>query len=183
MTGQPAFRLDYDSRRQRAGQSASIQQLALRFAATRSLPLRPYMLAGDSSVHRLLRGIIAVWRGWQLQHCCVLTFIEAREQHGFSTWEFERIVMHLRLVRVHLPEASYLVADSLFTHPACGKPTFELDLVIKRNLRAGKKAHCHVWFSDRGKTARNRVVELRRYKLVSDLCGPGCHVVQTVVAH
>src|SRR5262249_27006414 len=33
------------------------------------------------------------------------------------------------------------------------------------------------------KTARDRVVELRGHELISDLCGSGRHMVQTVVAH
>src|SRR6516225_1296209 len=93
--------------------------------------------------------------------------------------------MHVRLVRVQLSEAGYLVANSLFTFPARekAKPTLELDLLLERNLRAGEQAHCHVWFPHGGKTARDRVVELRRYEFVSDLCGSGRHMVQTVVAH
>src|SRR5215470_11141662 len=93
--------------------------------------------------------------------------------------------MHVRLVRVQLPEAGYLVANSLLTCPAGEKPkpTLELDLLLERNLRAGEEAHRYVWFSHGGKTARDRVVELRRYELVSDLCGSGRHMMQTVVAH
>src|SRR5215469_8288214 len=93
--------------------------------------------------------------------------------------------MHVRLVRVQLPEAGYLEANSLLTCPAREKtkPTLELDLLLERNLRAGEEAHRYVWFSHGGKTARDRVVELRRYEFVSDLCGAGRHMVQTVVAH
>src|SRR5262249_47748178 len=58
-----------------------------------------------------------------------------------------------------------------------------LYLLLERNFRTGKQAHCHVWFSHGGKTARDRVVELRRCEFVSDLCGSGRHIVQTVVAH
>src|SRR5262245_57691608 len=93
--------------------------------------------------------------------------------------------MYVRLIRVYLPEASHLVTDSLSTLPACedGKSTLELDLFLERNLCAGKQAHRHVWLSHRGKAARDRVVEPRRYELVSDLSGSGCYLVQTVVAH
>src|SRR6516225_5261302 len=93
--------------------------------------------------------------------------------------------MHVRLVRVQLLEAGYLVANSLFTSPACekAKPALELYLLLERNLCAGEQTHRYVWFFHGGKTARDRVVELRRYELVSDLCGSGRHMVQTVVAH
>src|SRR5215470_2360545 len=93
--------------------------------------------------------------------------------------------MHVRLVRVQLPEAGYLVANSLLTCPAGEKtkPTLELDLLLERNLRAGEEAHRYVWFCHGGKTARDRVVELRRYELVSHPCGSGRHMVQTIVAH
>src|SRR5262249_10247300 len=58
-----------------------------------------------------------------------------------------------------------------------------LYLPLERNLRAREQAHRHVWFSHGRKTARDRVVKLRRYEFVSDLCGSGRHMVQTVVAH
>src|SRR5262249_51348470 len=61
--------------------------------------------------------------------------------------------------------------------------TLELYLLLERNFCTGKQAHCHVWFSHGGKTARDRVVELCRYEFVSDLCGSGRNMVQTVVAH
>src|SRR5215467_16008551 len=63
------------------------------------------------------------------------------------------------------------------------KPTLELYLLLERNFCTGKQAHCHVWFSHGGKTARDRVVELGCYEFVSHLCGSGRHMVQTVVAH
>src|SRR5262249_39575412 len=62
-------------------------------------------------------------------------------------------------------------------------PAFELDLLLERNLRAGKQADRDVCFSQGGKTARERVIELRRYELVSNVCGSGLHMVQTVVTH
>ena len=56
-----------------SGHSASIQQLALRLAATRSLPPGPSILADDSGVLWLLRIALATRRGRQLQHPYVLT--------------------------------------------------------------------------------------------------------------
>src|SRR5262249_31342336 len=143
----------------------------------------PSMLADDSSLSGLPHIGLATGRGRQLQHRCVLTFIKPRDQHGLSVGEFKCIVMHVRLVRVQLPEAGNLVTNYLSADPVCGKATLKLDLLLERNLGAGKEAHRHVWFSPRGKTARDRVVELRRYELVSDLCRSGRYMVQTVVAH
>src|SRR5262249_45825473 len=74
-------------------------------------------LADGSSVPHLLCTAHAVRRGRQLQHRCVLAFIEPSDQHDLSIREFERIVMHVRFVRVHLPKAGYLVANCLFTLP------------------------------------------------------------------
>ena len=93
--------------------------------------------------------------------------------------------MGRRTVEIHLPKASHFFANCLFTLPPYenGKSELELDLLLERNLRAGEQAHRHVWFSHGGKTARDRVVELRRYEFVSDLCGSGRHMVQAVVAH
>src|SRR5262249_2773 len=74
-------------------------------------------LADGSSVPHLLCTAHAVRRGRQLQHRCVLAFIEPSDQHGLSIREFERIVMHVRFVCVDLPKTSYLAANCLFTLP------------------------------------------------------------------
>src|SRR5215831_469938 len=142
-------------------------------------------LADDSSLPYLLCTVHAVRQGRQLQHRCVLAFIEPSDQHDLSVREFERIVMHVRFVCVDLPKTGYLGANCLFTLPAYenGKPALELDLLFERNLCAGKQAHRHVWFSHSGKTARDRVIELRRYEFVPNLCGSGRYMMQTVVAH
>jgi hypothetical protein len=50
-----------------------------------------------------------------------------------------------------------------------------LDLFFERDLRAGKKAHGHVWFSDRGKTISDRVAEFRRHHQ------PGFRRVQLII--
>src|SRR5262249_17182541 len=63
------------------------------------------------------------------------------------------------------------------------KPTLDLYLLLERNFRTGKQAHCHVCFSHSGKTARDRLVELGRYEFVSYLCRSGRHMMQTVVTH
>ena len=52
-----------------------------------------------------LRCVHRMRRSRQLQHGCVLAFAQPGEQHSLPVGELQRIVMHVRLVRVQLPEA------------------------------------------------------------------------------
>ena len=61
--------------------------------------------------------------------------------------------------------------------------TLAFDVLLKRDLGAGKQTHRYVWFADRGETARDRVIELSHNQFVLDFRGSRCNVVQTVVAH
>jgi hypothetical protein len=58
-----------------------------------------------------------------------------------------------------------------------------LHFPLERDLRAGKKTHSYMRFSDGGETTSERVIELRRHQLVSDLRRSGRDEVQIVVAH
>jgi hypothetical protein len=90
-------------------------------------------------------------------------------------------MMCAELALVYLPEPSHLLGQL----PSREDPnhTIKADFLLKRDLRARKKAHSHVRLSDCSESSRDGVVELRRYQLVSDLRGSGCDEVQTVVTH
>src|SRR5262245_13128400 len=91
--------------------------------------------------------------------------------------------MRVRLVRTDLPEPSYFFTNHFALAKEAKRKRLPLNLLLERNLGAGKKAYGDVWFSDRGETARYRVAELRGHQLVPNLCRSGGDVMQTVVTH
>src|ERR1700676_1041720 len=137
--------------------------------------------ADDGNPLLLLRFLRRARSSWQLQHSRLLTHAEPGEQHNLPVGELKRVVMHVRLLLLDLPEPSHFPPELFPRHPV--REENALDLVLERNLRAGKKAHGHVWFSHRGTTTSDRVVECRRHQFVCDLCRSGCNELQTVVAH
>jgi hypothetical protein len=90
--------------------------------------------------------------------------------------------MSVWILRLDLPESRYLIHDE-FLAPEDSKNTLALHFLLERNLRAGKKTHGYMRFSDGGETTSERVIELRRYQLVSYLRRSGCDKMQTVVTH
>jgi hypothetical protein len=82
----------------------------------------------------------------------LLTLTETGEQHNLPAGELECVVMHVRLLLLDLPEPSHFLSEPFPGHPVLDetKSMLALDLVFERDLRAGKKAHGHVWFADRG---------------------------------
>jgi hypothetical protein len=57
----------------------------------------------------LLHPLIILRGCRQLQHGGGLTGDKPRDQHHLATWEFERVVMDVRIVHIELPEPSNLV--------------------------------------------------------------------------
>src|SRR5215204_1537333 len=58
-----------------------------------------------------------------------------------------------------------------------------LRLLFESNLGAGKKAHCHVWFSNCGEAPSAGVAKPHRYQIVSNSCRSRRYAMQTVIAH
>ena len=67
-------------------------------------------------------------------------------------------MMFVRLVFVELPKTSHLLAELGLGLPVWVAPgnAFELDLLFKRDFRAGQKAHGYIWFSDRSEATADR---------------------------
>jgi hypothetical protein len=86
----------------------------------------------------------------QLQHGRVLTYAQTSEQHDLPVWELKRIVMYTWLFLVDLPEPGHFRSKLSSRRPF--REGNALDILLERDLRAGQKAHRHVWFSDSGKT-------------------------------
>ena len=120
-----------------------------------------------------------------MQNRCVLTVAQIRDQYDSPVRELERIVVHVAPVRVDLPEPSHLLPEfpKPQTRQEAAKDMLALNLVLKRNLCAGKKAYCHVRLSGCREAASAGVAELRCYQFVTDQGGARCDVVKTVIAH
>jgi hypothetical protein len=78
--------------------------------------------------------------------------------------------MRVGLLHVDLPEPRYLLPDKFLT-PEDFKNMLALHFPVECDLRAGKKAYRYGWLFDRCEPTGERVIELRRHQLVSDLCG------------
>src|SRR4029077_7946462 len=95
--------------------------------------------------------------------------------------EFQGVMMDVRIVDVHLAEAGDLVLDARPAEQA--ESAIVLDVILERQLSAGKQADCHARFSDRGEAARDRPLEVRRDQNVSNLCRARGDEMQAVVTH
>src|SRR5262249_56945300 len=107
---------------------------------------------------------------------------KAREQHDLTAGEFQRIVMHVRLIVVDLAEASDLFPDFSVRQEGAERGVV-FHIALERELGARKQAYGHVRIVTGSKAARDRIVEFRRDKFVADLGGAGGGGLQTVVPH
>ena len=110
-------------------------------------------------------------RSRQLQHGRVLTFREPGEQHDLPVGELQRIVMHVLLLHLDLPESSYLLPYEFLASGEL-KNMLAFDFRLECDLRARKKTHSYMRFSDDGETTSERIIERRCHQLVSDLRRP-----------
>src|SRR3954451_7314843 len=46
------------------------------------------------------------WFGWKLEHCCLLTFNQASQEHNLTVRKLQCIMMCTRIKFVYLPEDS-----------------------------------------------------------------------------
>src|SRR6266849_3575231 len=139
--------------------------------------------SGDDRNGLLVLRVLRARSGRQLQHNCMLPLAQPGDEHNLPVRELECVVMHVRLILADLPEARHFLFDLFPELQIREKTMLVFDLFLERDLRAGKEAHGYVWFSDRGKTASDRVAEFRRHQFVSDHCRSRCDELQTVVAH
>ena len=119
----------------------------------------------------------------ELQYGRALAFAKMREQHDLAVGKLQRIMVGAEVVHVHLPESCDQVRQRSGPpeqkREAC---EMALDLILKGDLGARKKADGYPWFFRRGKAACGCIPELRRDQLVPDLRGPRRDAVQAVVA-
>jgi hypothetical protein len=82
-----------------------------------------------------------------LQHDRVLTCAQPSELHDLPVGELQRVVMHVGLLQVDLPEPSRLLPDEFLT-PEDLKNILAFHFPLECDLRAGKKAYCYRWLLD-----------------------------------
>src|SRR5208282_5699699 len=90
----------------------------------------------------LLRFVRGARGSGQLQHGRVLTFREPGKQHDLPVGELQRVVMHVWLLHLDLPESSYLLPDEFLATDEL-KNTLAFDFRLECDLRAGKKTHSY----------------------------------------
>jgi len=126
------------------------------------------------------------WRFWlcrKLEHRCLLTLAQIREENTGAIRKLERIVMHPRLVLVDLPKDRrpevYRFCPPRGEAKGCGGA---FHLLGKRKLCSRKNAHRRCRILRRSKPSSTRV-EVDCPKLVPDLSRAGFNVVETEVTH
>jgi hypothetical protein len=99
---------------------------------------------------RFLRGTP---RGWQLQYGRALIFAQTCEQDHLSIREFKRIVVRHGVVQIDLPKAPEPPGDLLVRQNVDAEQRLAFDVLLKRDLGAGKQTHRYERLADRGETA------------------------------
>src|SRR5262249_44397306 len=117
----------------------------------------------------------------KLQHGCLLTLDEFRQQDRLPIRKFERVMVHPRLVLVDLPKDRRLVGHRARAQAKeSGRRAY--DLPGKRELRSRKNAHRRGGVFLGGKSTRAGTKVARR-ELVANSRSTRLHIVQAVVAH
>ena len=76
--------------------------------------------------------------GWHLQHCGVLPSGQFRQQDDLTVWQFQSVMMNVRLVLIDLPKPGNLVLEAVVAE-AIGRLAFQA--LFKGKLRARKQAN------------------------------------------
>jgi hypothetical protein len=125
-----------------------------------------------------------LYRDRQLQHRSGLASDQLRELQNLPIWEFQRVVLNVRIIHIDLPEACHLVANTGLAKQA--ERTVVPDVVIERQFRSGQQANRDLGWTvmndelgtvlpDGGKATRAR--KFRSNKLVANLGGARGDVV------
>jgi hypothetical protein len=80
-------------------------------------------------------------RNRQLQHRSGLASDQPRELQNLPIWEFQRIVLNVRIVHIDLPKACDLVIHTGFAKKAEG--AIVPDIVVESQFRSGQQADRH----------------------------------------
>src|SRR5262249_36553508 len=99
--------------------------------------------------------------------------------------KLQRIVMHVRLLRVDLAETSDIVAELAQAEPwnETAERMLVLGFLLEYYLRTGEKADRHLRFVRGGKAARAGAGKTGGDQLLAHFGRAGCDSVQTIVTH
>src|SRR5262245_34971991 len=111
----------------------------------------------------------------QLQHGSLLPFAQEGQKKSSPVRQFERIMVHMRLVTIDVAKNCRLV-------PSGGGSAIDCDFRIKRKLRAGKHADRGAGVARSSESARAGA-EITRSKLIANARGTRFDVHQAIVAH
>ncbi len=81
-------------------------------------------------------------RNRQLQHRGGLASDQLRELQNLPIWEFQRIVLNVRIVHIDLPKACDLVIHTGFAKKAEGAVV--ADIVVEGQFGSGQQADRHI---------------------------------------
>jgi hypothetical protein len=84
--------------------------------------------------------LVVLYRDRQLQHRGGLASDQLRELQNLPIWEFQRVVLNMRIVHIDLPEASDLVLHTRLAKKAAVVP----DLVVEGEFRSRQQADRHL---------------------------------------
>src|SRR5215472_11874206 len=111
----------------------------------------------------------------QLQHGCLLPFAQEGQKKSPPVRQFERIMVHMRLVMIDLAKNCRLV-------PSWGGSAIDCDFRIKRKLRDGKHADRGAGVARSSESARAGV-EITCSKLIANARRTQFDVRQATVAY
>jgi len=128
-------------------------------------------------IHALLGPRIrrSPWRRRKLEHGSLLTHRKSRQEHNLSIREFERIMMRVERLFVHLPEYRSTVLDGI-AFPNKKIPLCHGYAARKGEFRSRKKAYGHVGRFGRSEAACPGT-EVARREPVPDSGGAGANIL------
>src|SRR5215217_1349126 len=93
------------------------------------------------------------WFGWKLEHCCLLRFNQASQEHNLTVRKLQRVMMCTPIILVHLPEDSCgVIEDASFPPEDPGRLTTHL--FCKGKLGPRKYTYRHVGVFRRSESCR-----------------------------
>jgi len=116
----------------------------------------------------------------QLQHFHALTWKEVVHAHNLAVAESERIVVHIRSIKIHLAERRNVRSNPLRPEP---QPTLGFCFPCERHFCAWSQTHSGRAVMFRCEPASDRAPENCRHESLADLRRPRCNSMQTIVAH
>jgi hypothetical protein len=127
--------------------------------------------------------------GRQLQHAGALALMQKGQLDDPAVGQFDRVMVGMRIVEVHLAEAGEARVSHAVAHPGLdvvhhiAPEAVVANRLLEREFGAGQQAHGDARLVLRAETPGRRHREAARYQLVADFGGTADLILQAVVAH